>query len=278
LLNLVNILRKGNNNGRFDEAEYFLLTGNYTTIQIANNQKVKQNGQIPLATTLNFLIDRFWFTLNKGFGQSSRLKSFDVTTKAQIVLASIINKSVTKAFDALKVELSSGRLTKEQSEYILADLRQRSKKPEDIIPDDLNELLDSLDNASIEIALQEKEIIRNKAKKNEAENIFLKDEYKKKDEQLRALNIELQRYKEEEKQKNYKSLKRKILFRKCLFIFLLILFIGIAICLCVYVFTNTERLNKLGSAIGIFAALITVVGFLYYTICQIYKLFKKVNP
>lgn len=218
-LNFVNIHRKGISNRGFENAGYVLLSGTSNTIIIARDEAIKPNGNVPLASNLSFITNKLWFRLNKGFGKGTYPKTFDIVTKAQIVLSNQVNNSVAEKFDELLVKYKNGVLTEEQAVATIAELRREAKKPEDIEKDDLQEILRSIDESSIEIYLKEQEIFKNKVAKQEQENERLKrtlqqleDEKKSKEEQL----LEELRKKEKEnleKEKiieEYKSAQQKI--------------------------------------------------------------------
>ena len=76
-LNFVSIRRRDANENNFDNIKYILLSGNSKTIRIAWNENIKAYGQVPLATTLSFLTNKFWFKLNKGFGQGNFPSTFE---------------------------------------------------------------------------------------------------------------------------------------------------------------------------------------------------------
>lgn len=190
-LNFVNIHRKGVSNRGFENVGYVLLSGTSNTIIIAWDEAIKPNGSVPLASNLSFITNKLWFRLNKGFGKGTYPKSFDIVTKAQIVLSTQVNNSVAEKFDELQVKYKNGVLSEEQAVASIAELRRQAKKPEDIKEDDLQEILRSIDENSIETYLKEQELFKNKAAKQEQENERLKrtlqqleEEKKAKEEQL----------------------------------------------------------------------------------------------
>ncbi|NMC58293.1 MAG: hypothetical protein GYA51_02695, partial [Candidatus Methanofastidiosa archaeon] len=166
-LSYVNIHRKGNSNRSFENIGYILLSGTSNTIIIALDEAIKPNGSVPLATNLSFITNKLWFRLNKGFGKGTYPKSFDIVTKAQIVLSTQVNNSVAEKFDELQDKYKKGVLSEEQAVASIAELRRQAKKPEDIKEDDLQEILGSIDENSIETYLKEQELFKNKAAKQE---------------------------------------------------------------------------------------------------------------
>jgi hypothetical protein len=174
-LNFISIHRKEANSNNFDNIGYILLSGNYITLKVAWHEEIKKQGNVPLATDLNFLTNKFWFKLNKGFGSNSYPKTFDIITKAQIVLSTQINKTVAIQYDELQTKFQKGELTEEQAVATIINLRKQARKPEDIEEDNVKNILDSISEESVEKYLQEQEYFKNKAKENEEENEKLKE-------------------------------------------------------------------------------------------------------
>jgi hypothetical protein len=174
-LNFINIHRRGNNNNAFERIGFVLLSGTANTLRLAWDERIKPNGDIPLASNLSFLTNKFWFKLNKGFGKSEHPKSFDIVTKAQIVLSTHLNDGVSAKFEELQSELKSGKLTHEEAVSTIAKLRSEAKKPEDVNEDNIENVLSSIEESSIETHLNEQELFKQKAKDQEAENLKLKE-------------------------------------------------------------------------------------------------------
>lgn len=155
----INVLRKGVNNVFFDDAGYVFLTGNRTAIFYSNSSIVKfKEKDTPFATDINFVTNRFWFKLKKGFGNSNTLpRSFDVITNAQIIVSSLVNKSVSCRYESLLQDLGSGKISKERAVEMSYALRERRSKPEDITLDSINDQLKFIDEEDFERYLREKE-------------------------------------------------------------------------------------------------------------------------
>ena len=175
LLNSISLIRNGNTSG-FEKSKCILLTGNSTTMAVALHPLIKQNGAVPFATTLDYITNKLWFKLNKGFGNNNYPKSFEIVTKAQIVLSTQIVGSVSQEFEKIKKEISE----KEKPESVivaeLAELKERVKKPEDIQANTIDEILDTISLADTERYLRERELERSEAKKQKEENERLKTE------------------------------------------------------------------------------------------------------
>lgn len=169
LLNNISLIRNGNTSG-FENSKCILLTGNSTTMAVALHPLIKQNGMVPFATTLDYITNKVWFKLNKGFGCNNYPKSFEIVTKAQIVLSTLIVGSVSQEFERIKKEISE----KDKSESViaaeLAELKERVRKPEDIDANRIDEILDTISLADSERYLRERELERKEARKQKEEN------------------------------------------------------------------------------------------------------------
>lgn len=202
-LNYVSIRRREANENNFENIKYILLSGNSKTLQIAWDDEIKAYGQVPLATTLSFLTNKFWFKLNKGFGKDNFPTTFDVVTKAQIVLSNQINESVGRKFDDLQSKFKNGQLSQDQAKASIIELRKQTKKPEDLIDEDITSILDSISEDSLDSFLKEQEHFKSEAKKEAIENKRLKENLSIKEIELKEveqvkvnLNDELIRTKE----------------------------------------------------------------------------------
>jgi len=161
----INYLRKGVNSGAFEKIGYILMTGNNFTRFLTFNPLIKATGKdIPFATDIDFITNRFWFKLKKGLTNSNSLpKSMDVVAKAQVALSSHINSSVSEKYDLMKQEYSDGKITKEDAEYLHHELRTKTVTPEDITQKTLKDALAFLSVDGFENHLREKSILERKA-------------------------------------------------------------------------------------------------------------------
>jgi hypothetical protein len=192
-LNYISIIRKQANEANFENIGHILLTGNTTTLKVAWNELVKDSGYVPLATHLNFLTNKFWFKLNKGFGKGSLPKTFDVITKAQVVLSKVLNDSVGDKFEDLRVQFQEGKITEEQARARIIDLRNQVRKPEDIKSDVINDVLSVITEDSLDRFIQERSFLKVKAEKQEEENLKLQSELEtKKDVEIKYIEAKEQ--------------------------------------------------------------------------------------
>ncbi len=177
-LNYISIHRRELKEKNFENIKYILLSGNATTIKVAWNDLIKEDGNVPLATHLSFLTNKFWFKLNKGFGKNTLPKSFDVITKAQTVLSRVLNDNIGEKYEELRVEFDKGNITKEQASARIINLREQVRKPEEMRSDITKDVLSVITEDSLDLFLQEQSFQKVKAEKQIEENVRLQSEIK----------------------------------------------------------------------------------------------------
>lgn len=173
-LNFVSIRRKDSKSNDFANIRYIFLTGNSTTRKVAWHRQIKTNREVPLATDLYWITSKFWFKLNKGFGEGDLPKTFDVITKAQLLLSADLNESIDGKFKELNNRFKEGKISKEQVNEQILILRSQARKPEEIAHTDISSILNSLTEESIEKSIKERERVKEEVAKQVEENIELR--------------------------------------------------------------------------------------------------------
>lgn len=165
----INCLRKGVSNTRIDKIAAIFMTENGLTQAVSFSELVRTNGGIPFATGIEFMTERLWFKLNKGFSDNINLPvSFDIVTKAKIVLSSQLNIAISNNFRKLKIEHQEGRLTNEQAALLIADLRSKPSNPDDFTESDFDDSIEFINSKFIEETLREKSVLEEKSRKGDA--------------------------------------------------------------------------------------------------------------
>ncbi|MDR0733770.1 MAG: hypothetical protein LBF08_06905 [Dysgonamonadaceae bacterium] len=198
----INYFRKGKNNSPFEKIRHIYLTENKFALYLGHNNKVKfADTDITFATDIDYIISKIWFKLKKGFNDKNNLpKTFDVLTKARIIMSSRINNSLAESYDKLQHDLKEGKLT-EGNALILNDLyKDKPSAPEQINSSNIDDALDFLNNPSyIE------DFFREKSKKEKV--------YQEKIEENELLKEKLasfeQKEKEQKEKKEYEELEKK---------------------------------------------------------------------
>ncbi len=205
LLNYISLTRHGKMSG-FEKSKCILLTGNSTTMSVAFHSLIKKNGEVPLATTLDYVTNKLWFKLNKGFGGSAYPKSFNIVTKAQIVLSAQIAGSVAQEFEKIKKEIAEKNKPESAIVAELAELKEKVRKPEDIQKSEIDDILDTISIADTERYLREREMERMAAEQQRKENERLQLEVAKTQKEKAAAQAII-----EQKDKELQESKRQTL-------------------------------------------------------------------
>ena len=144
----INTFRNGAKNNRFEKCGHLYVTETAFAKYLAHNNLVKfEDDDIPFAKNIDFVTTRFWFTLKKGFSNKQSLpKSFDVITKAKIILSSHLTNGISKNYESLLADKKSGKLTDEEAIARSYSLREKPTAPEEINLENLDEALDFLQN------------------------------------------------------------------------------------------------------------------------------------
>ncbi len=148
LFTKINTFRNGAKNNRFEKCGHLYVTETAFAKYLAHNNLVKfEDDDIPFAKNIDFVTTRFWFTLKKGFSNKQSLpKSFDVITKAKIILSSHLTNGISKNYESLLADKKSGKLTDEEAIARSYSLREKPTAPEEINLENLDEALDFLQN------------------------------------------------------------------------------------------------------------------------------------
>jgi len=209
-LNYISIHRKDSNKNNFENIGSILLSGNTLTQKVAWHDEIKKDGFVPLVTNLSFLTNKFWFKLNKGFGKEGYPKSFDVITKAQMVLATQLNDSVGVQFEILQTKYKKGELTEDQAIATIANLRKQTIRPENIDEENLSNVLFYISDDKIEKYILEQEHIKNIANERTEENEHLKENLELKLIELEEKKVEAEKYKKEKEEKESEIIQQSI--------------------------------------------------------------------
>ena len=183
-LNYINILRKGQNQKPFEQIGYIILTSNNSIRNMEHYEEIKEAG-IRKTTSFDYIINRFWFALNRGFGEKTRWPvTIDSISKAQSLLAGQVNQCIASHFKQLQKRQGSNQLTDEELYDCLDQLHQDARLPEQITVENLEESL-LIVNQSFDDFMEQRDYERRKRQEEFAENERIRTENQKLREALR---------------------------------------------------------------------------------------------
>lgn len=202
----VNFFRKGKSCKSFEGIGHIFITDSGFGKYLGHNNNVKfSNSDISFAKDIDFITTRFWIKLKKGFSEKIAFpKSFNVLTKAKIIIASQINYSMSKEFDKLVKETDDGKLTKEEALERSYALREKPNLPGEINETNIDSTFEFLNNDSyLDNIYREKERKDELIKETQKQNLELQAELERRD-----------KIDEERKEKERLELEEKILVEK----------------------------------------------------------------
>lgn len=249
LFTKINVLRKGISNQGFDNCKYILLTGNKFVQYLSHSNHVKVTEKdIPFATDIDFVTDKFWFKLKKGFGDNyDKPKSFEIITKAQIILSAQISNTVQEKFTALNEKFQKGEISKEEAISLNYELRESALKPEEISEINIDESIAFINEFTIEEHIREREKLIQKAKEGE------------------LAKYELKRRDLKDRNKKNRSIKNWFKFYSVMvYIMIGLLYLGILFAIYIIVSWLREPNDSILSITGFVLGLLTLLPILKY--------------
>lgn len=144
-LSNINKLRGGISNRGFENCNFIFLTATGRTLKLSSTEDFVTDGEVPLATSLSFLINRFWFKLNKGLGVNKTPRTIDMVFHAKQVLSSIISNNASIKYEEIKRKYENNIISKEEFYAIERDLKSRLRHPEEIDKGTISEEIDDID-------------------------------------------------------------------------------------------------------------------------------------
>lgn len=169
---IINSLRRTNNSKNYYDISYVFLTGNSLTLAVSHSDIV-YNEYFPFAIDIEYLTERLWFKLKKGFSVNNNSPaSFDIITKSKIVISSQVNKAVSKTYKELNSKYEKGEINSEQAHVLLHELRNKQTASLNITKESLKEIISFLSDDLIEKSIREQSLL----KKQASESTILKSE------------------------------------------------------------------------------------------------------
>ena len=239
ILNKANI-RNQKDKGRDSNVSCIFITGKMKIIQAASD--ITSDGRWPLATSLYFITNLFWFKLGKGFG-GEVITAFDIVVKAQILIASKLDNSVNDGFNKLQKRYENGELARDEVIKSIAYYKKHQNKPENISKQNIDDSLDFIKSNDIEHHLKQSQQDKIDTKKAKDENIKLRKEL------LNNKKTSLDKMKKTQQRVN-EEINKKIRYLKVGLTLLIILSI-VFLAICIYLGTLT---------LSLIAGLFTIIG------------------
>lgn len=280
MMSKVNYLRRRTNTNIFRLVKAIILTGSRKTLCLSDKNTQQQN--VPFATTLSYLTNRFWYSLHKGiFKDGTIVPGTNVFTMAKIAFSQRVNEGLLSEYKKVKLQFDNGTITQEQANALIAGLKVDFLKPESVTKELVDEgfCFDIFNGEAIELAKAEQmlerqqhsEEISQKEKELSIKNQALVKLLKEKNEQERdKYNEEIREYVDSKEE----TVERQIHIRtikQILIVIGYILFFGVLI---VFSYLSIEKL--LGGFFLILALMLPhaerfIRPFVNTSICEAFK-------
>lgn len=198
----INNFRRGTNNVSFEKIRHIYITENNFAKYLGHNNSVKFNEfDIAFAKDIDYVITKFWFKLKKGFNDKSILpKSFDVVTKAKIIISSHLNNSLSRRYEELRHDFKSGKLTEELAVELNRGFKEKPNAPELVTEDNIDDSMLFLEKEDFV-----ENVLRERTRKDEELKQALIDK--------NQLKQELEKYKQKDKEDARKDHAEKLLIQ-----------------------------------------------------------------
>lgn len=269
-INFINILRNGERILEFEKSEYIFLTSNRKTLFIAYSLIPDDVYEISRAINPDYLINKLWFKLNKGFGDRV-LSSFNIISKAKIILSTQLNSRISDDYDEIYAKLESGAISSDAAVDTLVELKSVAKRPEDLSSDNIDNSLEYLlSEDSIEERIYQNKVLEVKYNETQDQLVISQQEITNKDtliqtqgHQIEVLEKELENIRCKNKADELKKQERRKKIGRVLRS-LLCISIVIALIWCIVrldIGLDEIAKSSISWIVGIIGTLITVLSF-----------------
>lgn len=189
ILSMINLIRKGKSSGSLENVGAIFLTAKSALLNLSWDPDVHEKDMdVPLVTTIDFMINRFWFKTQKNI-TNFKPRSFDIALQAKLIVNSIINNNFTHLFDRLKNDLNNNKKSENDIKLELIALRNISERVsscsayedftlfnDDILEIEINKIksnekrLEYLENINNELSVVKSELLSLEKENNQLKN------------------------------------------------------------------------------------------------------------
>lgn len=139
----INFLRRGDSKTYLEAVGHIFLSDKSIVRAASFSQSVAkvQGGGVSFSTDLDYMTERLWLKLNKGFNSSENIPvSFDLLARTRLVLSAQLGSRVADEYQALQSQQNDAqtRMDPDTLGYLVADLMNKVRKPEDVTNENLD--------------------------------------------------------------------------------------------------------------------------------------------
>lgn len=123
ILSMVNFIREGKSSGSLESIGAIFLTAKSALLGLTWDEDIHENdSDVPLATSIDFMINRFWFKTQKNITDFKPM-SFDIALQAKLIVNSLVDTSFSKVLNKLQVEFNDNSKSEEELKLELVAFR-----------------------------------------------------------------------------------------------------------------------------------------------------------
>ena len=189
LLNYINIKRGGRNPKSLNSIGHILLTANSMALDMAKHDTLYVQGNIPLASGIDFLTTQFWLSQNRGLTNNMKLLSADVLVKAKIALSADVQKKISELYEELQQKIQEDSFDIEEQKRLLISFQQKSYTPDKISSINEDDVLAFLSHNDLE---KYKAELNNAEKNRKQETLRLAEAIEKSKEEIQQKESQIQ--------------------------------------------------------------------------------------
>lgn len=171
LFSIINYKRNENNKTSFERSKCILMSANSVAFFVAWHPLIKDEKDFTFSCDIDFITSKLWFKLHKGLIKGKKPISFNVVTKAKLVITSLLYKSASSKYD----ELKRLNYSKDDEISVYNAIREHEILPEEITSENIDEIVSFIDIQSVEDLRREKSYLIAKIKKGEQDAKELKE-------------------------------------------------------------------------------------------------------
>ena len=123
ILSMVNFIRRGKSLGSLESIGAIFLTAKSALLGLTWDEDIHENdSDVPLATSIDFMINRFWFKTQKNITDFKPM-SFDIALQAKLIVNSLTDTNFSKVLNKLQVEFNDNSKSEDELKLELVAFR-----------------------------------------------------------------------------------------------------------------------------------------------------------
>lgn len=128
IVNTINFLRKGDSNSSLEDVGYIFITATKSLLKLASNEEICKKNDVPFATSIDFMINRFWFKYQMRINKNDIPISFSIALQAKLISKSLFSDKLKEEYDKLEEYIRRNTLSQEELMDRISEFRKQMTK------------------------------------------------------------------------------------------------------------------------------------------------------